>query len=179
MVLSGVGAGASERSSTRRTVPANWRGHVFHPDYGFAWYSTAQKALITQTTVAYARTAGGGVLCDWIDIALREDATGIDAVGGLFLFHDFRSLTGYASEVRTLINERIKLRKPSYSRRTIMVVRPTPIWRMAMHVTDLTLAMLRIPPIKVTGDKARAATELHDIHVDPEPPGWLAGQRWH
>lgn len=154
-----------------------WRGHAYHPDYGFAWYSTGQRALITQTTVTYGRAGGGHVLSDWIDAALREDAAGIEEAGGVFLFHDFRSLTGYDSEVRTLINDRIKLRKTGYARRTIMVVRPTPIWRMAMHVTDLTLAMLGVPPTKVTGDMARAASELSDIHIDPEPPRWLVARQ--
>jgi len=152
----------------------HWRIHAFHRDYGFAWYSTQHKALITQTTVPHARRDGGRVLCDWIDVALREDAAGIDAAGGIFLFHDFRSLTGYDTETRVLINERIKLRKPGYSRRTIMVVRPTPMWRMAMRVTDLTLAMLRIPPAKLTSDMARAAEEVSGFKIDAAPPAWLA-----
>jgi hypothetical protein len=131
--------------------------------------------LITQTTVSHGRAAGGRVLCDWIDATLREDSEGIDASGGIFLFHDFRSLGGYDPETRAVINERIKHRKPAYSRRTIMVVRPTPIWRMAMHVTDLTLAMLRIPPTNVTGDIVRASAELKGFVTDRTPPAWLVG----
>jgi len=150
---------------------------VVHPKYGFAWYSAQHKALITQTTVPHARPDGGRVLCDWIDAALREDEAGIDAAGGIFLFHDFRSLSGYDAETRILINERIKLRKPSYSRRTIMVVRPTPMWRMAMRVTDLTLAMLRIPPAKLTSDIARAAEEVSDFAIDRTPPAWFGPSR--
>lgn len=153
-----------------------WPVHAFHADYGFAWYCTAQRALITQTTVSHARPAGGLVLCDWIDLALREDRAAIEASGGLFLLHDFRSLAGYDPETRVLINERIKLRKPGYARRTIMVVRPTPIWRMAMQVTDLTYAMLGLPSAKVTGDIARAVDELGDCTLDPRPPLWLRGR---
>ena len=152
-----------------------WPIHAFHPEYGFAWYCSDRRALITQTTVSRGRAAGGRVLCDWIDVALREDRDGIDTSGGLFLFHDFRSLGGYDPETRVLINERIKQRKPGYSRRTIMVVRPTPIWRMAMHVTDLTLAMLRIPPTNVTGDIVRATAELTGFAIDRTPPAWLVG----
>jgi hypothetical protein len=152
----------------------HWRVQAFHRDYGFAWYSTQQAALITQTTVTQARCEGGRVLCDWIDAALRENAAALEASGGIFLFHDFRSLSGYDTETRVLINERIKLRKPGYSRRTIMVVRPTPIWRMAMRVTDMTLAMLRIPPAKLTSDIARAAEELSGFEIDAAPPPWLA-----
>jgi hypothetical protein len=154
-----------------------WTVQVFHDDYGFAWYSTKHKALITQTTVTYARAAGGRVLSDWIDAALKADAAGIDAAGGIFLFHDFRSLTGYDTETRSLVNDRIKLRKTGYARRTIIVVRPTPIWRMAMTVTDLTMAMLRIPPAKVTGDIARAAAELSSFELDATAPPWLAASR--
>jgi len=146
---------------------------VFHPDYGFAWYSSEQRALITQTHVVQGRAAGGRVLCDWIDTALKEDDLGIVAAGGLYLFHDFRSLTGYDTETRTLINDRIKRRRSKYARRTIMVVKPTPIWRMAMHVTDLTLALLRVPPTNVTGDIVRAAAELESFAIDPAPPAWL------
>lgn len=148
--------------------------HAFHPEYGFVWYCSEQSVLITQTTVAYAHREGGRVLSDFIDLALREDADGIAAAKGLFLFHDFRSLTGYAAETRVLINDRIKLRSPGYARRTIMVVRPTPIWRMAMHVTDLTFAMLGMPPAMVTANMERAAEELSDIVIDAVPPPWLA-----
>lgn len=147
--------------------------HAFHPEYGFVWYCSAQRVLITQTTVTYAHREGGRVLSDFIDLALREDAAGIAASNGLFLFHDFRSLTGYAADTRVLINERIKLRSPGYARRTIMVVRPTPIWRMAMHVTDLTFAMLGMPPAMVTANMERAAEELSDFAIDAMPPSWL------
>ncbi|HET6335821.1 MAG TPA: hypothetical protein VFG30_21495 [Polyangiales bacterium] len=150
-----------------------WPRHTFHVEYGFAWYCSAQRALITQTTVNHARREGGLVLCDWIDTALREDGAAIDAAGGLFLLHDFRSLAGYDTETRMVINERIKLRKAGYSRRTIMVVRPTPMWRMAMRVTDLTLAMLGMPPAKLTSDIERAADEVREFVIDHEPPAWL------
>lgn len=93
------------------------------------------------------------------------------------MFHDFRSLAGYDTQTRVLINERIKQRKPGYNRRTIMVVRPTPLWRMAMCVTDLTLAMLGIPPVSVTGDMARAAAELSGVAIDSNPPAWLHSRR--
>jgi hypothetical protein len=54
-----------------------------------------------------------------------------------------------------------------------MVVRPTPMWRMAMRVTDLTLAMLGVPPAKLTSDIDRAARELHEFVIDRAPPAWL------
>ncbi|HEX6242407.1 MAG TPA: hypothetical protein VFZ61_15955 [Polyangiales bacterium] len=145
-----------------------------HRHYGFAWYCSRDKALITQTTVDHGRSEGGRVLSDWIDLALREDADGIAAAGGLFLFHDFRSLAGYDTETRVPMNERIKQRKPGYARRTIMVVRPTPLWGMAMRVTDLTLALLGIPRVSVTGDMQRAAAELTGSAVDNNAPAWLS-----
>jgi hypothetical protein len=150
-----------------------WPVPAFHADYGFAWYSRAERALVTQTVVSHGRAAGARVLCDWIDVTLKEDAAGIEASGGLYLFHDFRSLTGYDTDTRTIINDRIKLRRAGYARRTIMVVRPTPIWRMAMQVTDLTLALLRVPPTTVTGDMKRAKTELDRFVMDATPPSWL------
>lgn len=151
--------------------------HAYHREYGFAWYSSQSKALITQTTVDHGRCEGGRALCDWIDLALREDAVGIAAAGGLFLFHDFRSLAGYDTQTRVLINERIRQRRPGYARRTIMVVRPTPLWGMAMRVTDLTLAMLGIPPVSITGDMNRAAAELKGMTVDSNPAPWLSPRR--
>jgi hypothetical protein len=150
-----------------------WPVHAFHPDYGYAWYCSARSALITQTTVAHGRTEGGRVLCDWVDLVLLKDDAGIAAAGGMFLFHDFRSLAGYDTETRRLINERIKLRAPGYARRTIMVIRPTPIWQMAMRVTDLTLAMLRIPPATLTSDIERALDELDGITLERKPPPWF------
>jgi hypothetical protein len=168
--------GALERARPHAPFE-NWPVHAHHRQYGFAWYCSQNKALITQTTVDHARCEGGRVLCDWIDLALKEDGEGIAAAGGIFLFHDFRSLAGYDTATRVLINERIKQRKPGYSRRTIMVVRPTPIWRMAMHVTDLTLSMLRIPPVSVTGDMDRAVGELKGFAIDSNPPQWLDPRR--
>jgi hypothetical protein len=155
----------------------NWSVHAHHAHYGFAWYSSQTKALITQTTVDQRRCEGGRALCGWIDLALREDAEGIAAAGGLFLFHDFRSLAGYDTQTRLLINERIRQRRPGYARRTIMVVRPTPLWGMAMRVTDMTLAMLGIPPVKITGDIDRAAAELKGMTIDSSPPVWLNPRR--
>src|SRR5262249_579956 len=108
-----------------------------------------------------ARSSGGhqrGVVGGSACRAAR--ARGRQAGRGIFLFDGFGSVTRYDTETRALIDERIKRRKPGYSRRIIMVVRPTPIWRMAMQVTDLTLALLRIPPAKVTGDMERAAAEI-------------------
>jgi hypothetical protein len=162
-----------ERTASPSAPFERWPIQVFHPDYGFAWYSSAHKALVTQTHVTHARPAGGHVLSDWIDAALREDAAGVEAAGGLFLLHDFRSLVGYDAETRTIVNDRIRARKPDYARRIIIVVRPKPIWRMAMHVTDLTLALLGIPPAKVTGNIVRAAAELEAFVFDSKPPPWL------
>jgi hypothetical protein len=168
-------------AATTAAIPgapfAHWPVHAFNPSYGFAWYCTAQRALITQTTVTHGRVGGGRVLCDWIDSALREDAAGIDTTGGIFLFHDFRSLAGYDPDTRTIVNERIKLRKPGYARRTIIVVRPTPIWRMAMHVTDVTFALLRLPPMNVKSDMAQAAEELKSLVIDQAAPRWLLGRQ--
>ena len=172
-----MGQSAAPTSGIPGEPFAHWSVHAFHPDYGFAWYCTRQRALITQTTVAHGHVAGGRVLCDWIDCALREDAAGIDAAGGIFLFHDFRSLARYDPDTRSLINDRIKLRKPGYARRTIIVVRPTPIWRMAMHVTDVTFALLRLPPMNVMVDMSRAAEELKSFAVERAAPKWLVGQR--
>jgi hypothetical protein len=113
-----------------------WPRPAFHVDYGFAWYSSAQRALITQTTVSRARREGGLVLCDWIDAALREDAAAIDAAGGTFLLHDFRSLDGYDTETRMVINERIKLRKADThgGRSWWCVRRRCGAWRCALQI---------------------------------------------
>jgi hypothetical protein len=44
---------------------------------------------------------------------------------------------------------------------------------MAMHVTDVTLALLGVPPTDVTGDVGRAAAELRSFVIDPVAPSWL------
>jgi hypothetical protein len=46
-----------------------------------------------------------------------------------------------------------------------------------MRVTDMTLAMLGIPPEKITGDMDRAAAELKGLTIDSSPPGWLNPRR--
>jgi hypothetical protein len=167
----------------RAAIPApvppfdRWVTHAFDPSAGHCWYDRARALLVTQTVVPQATVPGARVVMDWVDAALEHEAPAIRAAGGLMVFHDWRSLGGYDSDARVLVNDRMRRRPRGYSRRTICVVAPTPLWRMALTVTDLTYAMLGVPPAAMTGDMKRACEELGG-YVPREGPAWLVNLRY-
>ena len=150
-----------------------WPIHSYHPAYGFCWFSRTGAALITQTHVKRADVAAARVLADWIDRAVRHELDVWTSSKGLLLLHDWRSLGGYDSDARTLVIERQRRRPNGYARRLCCVLDPTPLWRMALTVSDLTLALLGCPPAGLMRDMNRAYGELRGAHADPTAPSWL------
>ncbi len=150
-----------------------WPIHSYHPAYGFCWFSRTGAALITQTHVKRADVAAARVLADWIDGAVRHEVEVWTASKGLLLLHDWRSLGGYDSDARTLVVERQRKRPNGYARRLCCVLEPTPLWRMALTVSDLTLALLGCPPAGLVRDMNLAHRELRGAQADGAAPNWL------
>jgi hypothetical protein len=150
-----------------------WSIHSYHPAYGYCWFSRAGAALITQTHIKRADLASARVLTDWIDQAVRHEAAVWGASKGLLFLHDWRSLAGYDSNARTLVIERQRKRPNGYARRVCCVVDPTPLWRMALTVSDLTLALLGCPPAGLMRDMKLACGELRGAEADAVVPSWL------
>lgn len=149
-----------------------WPLHLFDPSYGHCWWVADAAAIVTQTICTYGHAEGAAHMSDWVDACLAHEKPALEAAGGLLILHDWRSLQAYDSKSRVLINDRMKRRPKGYARRTMCVVRPTPLWRMALTVTDLTYALLNIPPAVMGGDMARALATLQGTTPGPAP-AWL------
>jgi hypothetical protein len=169
----------AEPSAALGRVPApappfdRWPLHGYHPAYGHCWFSRDGAALITQTHVKRADLAAAKVFVDWIDRAVRHEVQAWSACKGLLLLHDWRSVGGYDSDARTLVIDRQRKRPTGYARRVCCVVDPTPLWRMALTVSDLTLALLGCPPAGLMGDMGRALGELRGAQPDAVAPAWF------
>ena len=150
-----------------------WPIHSYHPALGYCWFSRAGSALITQTHIKRADVNAARVLADWIDRAVQHEEAVWSASKGLLLLHDWRSVSGYDSAARTLVIERQRKRPNGYARRLCCVVEPTPLWRMALTVSDLTLALLGCPPAGLMRDMDRARAELRGASADAVAPKWL------
>lgn len=150
-----------------------WPVHAYHPAYGYCWFSRESAAIITQAHIKRADFAAAKVFADWIDRAVRHEVGAWTASKGLLLLHDWRSVGRYDSDARTHVIERQRKRPNGYARRVCCVVDPTPLWRMALTVSDLTLALLGCPPAGLMGDMNRALGELRGAQADAIAPGWL------
>ena len=93
--------------------------HFKDPRVGRAWYATGAGALIVQTTVTQATPLGARILCDWVDTALNRERQTLEQLGGLFIFHDWRSI----SRTREQMIERMRACPRGYARRTTLRVR--------------------------------------------------------
>jgi hypothetical protein len=151
-----------------------WPTQWFRRAYGHCWYDREKAMLITQSHGSRGSVAGAQVLCDLVDAALEHERDTIAAAGGLLIFHDWRSLEGYDSEARVLVTDRMRKRPRRYARRTLCVVNPTPLWRMALTVADLTYALLDVPPATFTANMDRALALLEGIVPASAPPEWLS-----
>lgn len=172
--------GEAAAHSPRMPAPSapfeRWPIHGYHASYGYCWFSREGAALITQTHVPRANLAAAKILTDWIDQAVRHERDVWTTSQGLLVLHDWRSLSGYDSDARSLVIERQRKRPNGYARRLYCVVEPTPLWRMALTVADLTLALLGCPPAALLRDMQRAYGELRGARADPVAPSWLRGK---
>jgi hypothetical protein len=157
-------------------APANplqaWRSHLYHPLFGFFWFFEEPFAIVTQTTVARADMRGAEVFLGLVDQVVSHHVTRFAAGGQLLLWHDWRSLRGYDSDARIKMHERIRQRPKHYVQRTVVVISPSPLWRMAFAVTDLTFALLGVPAAAFTADVRRAYAEIAHFERS-KPPAWL------
>jgi hypothetical protein len=165
--------GPSRRAPAAAAPFGRWPIHAYDAAYGYCWFSREGAALITQTHVSRADLAAARILTDWIDAAVWHEREVWATNKGLLLLHDWRSLGGYDSDARKLVIERQRKRSSGYARHVYCVVDPTPLWRMALTISDLTLALLGCPPAALARDMERAFGELRGAEPDALPPRWL------
>jgi hypothetical protein len=112
---------------------------VYQESYGFLWY-TEPATFVSQLVAEHATVSVVTWLHDHIDQVLAVRAEPIARAGGLLLVHDWRAMQGYDKEARLLFSERMKRRRPGYSRGAVVCVPDTPLLRMAVQGTNLLAA---------------------------------------
>lgn len=95
----------------------------FDANLGFAWYCEP-AALVVQTVVEHGTLEAVEALNDLIDRVLAARSRELRAIGGLLLFHDWRTLKTYDKEARERQFARMRARPTGYARRTVIVILP-------------------------------------------------------
>lgn len=103
--------------------------------------------------------------------AMEDVSTGVDLLlehdrppeGGILIFHDWRRFQRYESSAREHLLRRMRSRPKGYVRKTVVVVPPTPLWRMAIAGANLIYAFLDVSAPEVHTDivKARSSAQLY------------------
>jgi len=138
-----------------------WPVQAFDERFGFGWFARP-AAFVSHSVVPRGTIAAAEILQGWIDLVLRERADEISDAGGLFVFHDWRSSTGYDSDARRVYLERMRSRPRNYLRHSITCVRANPLFRMAIEAGNLVAALTARAKVELAGDPTLALA-LHRI----------------
>jgi len=140
-----------------------WPIQLHDPAFGFGWY-TRPVAFVTQAIITTGTLEAVRVVQGWIDLLLRERAEEIRDAGGLFVFHDWNETTGYTSDARKHYLARMRARPRDYLRHSVTVVRPHPLFRMAVEAGNLVAALTARAKVELASD---AATALAAHRIEP------------
>jgi hypothetical protein len=131
---------------------ADWPVQHFDERLGFVWYAEP-AAFVLQAVVDHGSVELVERYNDLIDRMLDVHADAVHAASGLFIFHDWRTLSGYDKAARTRQIERMRARKPGYARRTVVVVSPkSRLLRMAVEAVNLVAALTSNSKIELVTD---------------------------
>lgn len=146
---------------------ADWPVQAFDARLGFGWW--AQPAVfVSQAIIERGDVAAVEVVQGWIDACLGERAEEIRAAGGVFVFHDWRTLRGYSSDARATYLARMRARPKDYLRHSVTCVPVHPLVRMAVEAGNLVAALTARAKVEIASDPARVLAQ-HDIR--PPRPG--------
>jgi hypothetical protein len=114
-----------------------WPVQLHEEGFGFVWYAEP-AAFVFQATAGHGDVAFAEHFNDLIDRVLAERQAAVREAGGLFILHDWRAVTGYDKDARSLAVARMKRRPRGYARRTIVAVNPqSRLLRMAVEAVNL------------------------------------------
>lgn len=142
-----------------------WPVQAVDERFGFGWW-TAPAILVCQATVERATAENAAVVQSWIDAALEERAREVREAGGLFIFHDWRSVRSYDSSARKTYLARMRARPRDYLRHSVTVVAANPMLRMAVETGNLVASMVTGRKVELAHDPA-AVIAAHDIRSPP------------
>ena len=143
-----------------------WPVQMFDETFGFAWYAHP-AAFVSHATVRTGTAEGATVLQDWIDTVIDRKADEIQAVGGLFVFHDWRSAVDYTSAGRQTYFDRMRTRKRGYLRHSVVCIEGNALWKMAIAAGNLVAAVTGGGRVEVARDPTVALAK-HGIRA-PHP----------
>jgi hypothetical protein len=137
---------------------ADWPVQVFDPRLGFAWWARP-AVFVSQSIIERGDVPAVEVVQGWIDGCLRERGDEIRDAGGLFVFHDWRTLRGYSSEARAAYLARMRARPKDYLRHSVTCVPVHPLVRMAVEAGNLVAALTARAKVEIASDPARVLAQ--------------------
>ncbi len=123
----------------RRPLPpfSAWPVQIYDEGLGFVWYAEP-AAFVLQACVDHGTVELIEKFNDLIDRVLDVKREAVRDAGGLFIFHDWRSISAYDREARVRQLERMRAREPGYARRTVVAVLPkNRLLRMGVEAVNL------------------------------------------
>ncbi len=145
---------------------------AFDAAFGFAWY-TQPAMFVTQAHLDEGTFEAANAVQSWIDLVLAHRGEEIRAAGGLFVFHDWSTVTGYTSAARQHYLARMRARPRDYLRHSVTCIRPSPLFRMAVEAGNLVAAITARAKVELASDPALAASK-HDVRA-PAPGARFPG----
>jgi hypothetical protein len=109
----------------------------FDARLGYCWYCDP-AALVVQSVVPHGSIAAVEALNEVLELVLASRGDAIRQAGGLYFFHDWRSLKGYDKAAQARQYALMKARPRGYARRTVIIVSPANrLLRMAVETAGL------------------------------------------
>ncbi|WP_157068904.1 hypothetical protein [Sandaracinus amylolyticus] len=149
-------------SPTPRAPLDSWPVQAFDARFGLGWW-TDPAVLVFQATVEQATAENAELVQSWIDLALRHRKEEIAEAGGLFIFHDWRSVRAYDTEARKAYLARMRARPRDYLRHSVTVISAaSPLLRMAVETGNLVASMVAGRKVEIAHDPVAVMRE-HEI----------------
>ena len=146
---------------------------VYDPVFGFAWFAHP-AVLVTQLTVEHGTQQLARHVHDVIDHVLEHARAEVRSSGGLYIIHDFRSMTGYDKEGRVEFLQRMRRRGSGYSRGAAVAFQmDRPLLKMAVQGANLVSALsVKAPLVMVEDPRSIVESEIRLPPLPGEPfPG--------
>ena len=154
---------------SKRPLPPfdDWPAQYEDERIGYVWYAEP-AAFVLQATVEHGTSGMIEQMNDLIDGVLETRADAVRAASGLFIFHDWRSISGYDAAARARQIERMRARARGYARRTVVAIAPkSRLLRMGIEAVNLFSVLTFKASIEVVTDPV-GALERAGIRK-PEP----------
>lgn len=140
---------------------------------GALFWRFAPGVLVSQSRGSVATLPIVKNLTQVVDLVLKHDRGDSPEAPGIVLFHDWRSFESYDSAARKYLLDRMRTRPRGYVRRTLVVVPPTPLWRMALAGANLIYSFLSVAAPEIYTDIHKALTSAELAGLPSPAPNWF------